>query len=59
MAELIHRTVGPEVTVEVVEVAGLWTILVHSGPHGDEGAEVAAWTSAGACRLLQLLMADL
>ncbi len=28
MADLIRRTVGPEITVETVNMAGLWTVLV-------------------------------
>ena len=30
MADLIRRTVGPEITVETVDMAGLWTALVDS-----------------------------
>jgi PAS domain S-box-containing protein len=28
LAELIHRTVGPEITVDVIEAHGLWTTLI-------------------------------
>ncbi len=50
MEDLVRRTVGPSVAVEVAAAGGLWPTLCRSEPVGERPPSTSASTPATRCR---------